>query len=101
MKIGVARVSTRDGKPFGFTWPHPIPTRHELTCPRAVKRAQHNNYRVKKPCEPATTAHPPSDSTRSTPAQRDQLKLRGIAPWTSLAGCDHSATPMLATGSLK
>lgn len=31
-----------------------IPPRRERTCPRVVKRAQHNTYRVKKPTEPAT-----------------------------------------------
>jgi hypothetical protein len=34
-----------------------IPERRERTCPRAVKRARHNNYRVKKPNEPASTRH--------------------------------------------
>jgi len=28
-----------------------IPDRRERTCPRAVKRARHNSYRVKKPGE--------------------------------------------------
>jgi hypothetical protein len=34
-----------------------IPPRRERTSPRAVKRARHNNYRVKKPGEPASTRH--------------------------------------------
>jgi hypothetical protein len=34
-----------------------IPERRERTCPRAVKRARHNNYRVKKPDETASTRH--------------------------------------------
>src|SRR5664279_902029 len=33
------------------------PDRTERTCPRAVKRARHNNYRVKKPGEPASIRH--------------------------------------------
>jgi hypothetical protein len=33
------------------------PPRRERTCPRAVKRARHNSYRVKKPGEPASTRH--------------------------------------------
>jgi hypothetical protein len=35
-----------------------IPDRRERTCPRAVKRARHNNYRIKQPHEPASTRHP-------------------------------------------
>ena len=34
-----------------------IPPRRERTCPRAVKRARHNSYRVKKPGEPASIRH--------------------------------------------
>jgi hypothetical protein len=34
-----------------------IPGRRERTCPRAVKRARHNSYRIKKPDEPASTRH--------------------------------------------
>jgi len=34
-----------------------IPARRERTCPRAVKRARHNSYRVKKPGEPASIRH--------------------------------------------
>ena len=33
------------------------PERRERTCPRAVKRARHNKYRVKKLGEPASTRH--------------------------------------------
>ncbi|MDQ3764275.1 MAG: hypothetical protein M3460_22660 [Actinomycetota bacterium] len=35
-----------------------IPPRRQRTCPRAVKRARHNSYRVKQPGEPASTRHP-------------------------------------------
>jgi hypothetical protein len=31
-----------------------IPTRRHRTCPRAVKRARHNSYRVKRPDERST-----------------------------------------------
>lgn len=31
-----------------------VPVRRERTCPRAVKRARHNSYRVKRPGEPGT-----------------------------------------------
>jgi hypothetical protein len=30
-----------------------IPVRRDRTCPRAVKRARHNSYRVKRPGETA------------------------------------------------
>ncbi len=33
------------------------PARRHRTCPRAVKRARHNSYRVKKPSEPASKIH--------------------------------------------
>ena len=33
------------------------PPRRERSCPRAVKRARHNNYRVKKTDEPSSTRH--------------------------------------------
>jgi hypothetical protein len=33
------------------------PVRRDRTSPRAIKRACHNNYRVKKPGEPASTRH--------------------------------------------
>lgn len=36
----------------------PNPARRHRTCPRAVKRARHNNYRVKRPDEPASIRHP-------------------------------------------
>lgn len=41
-----------------------IPDRRERTCPRAVKRARHNSYRVKKPDEPASTRHERAPSIR-------------------------------------
>jgi hypothetical protein len=47
----------------------PNPTRRHRTCPRAVKRARHNNYRIKKPNEPASTRHP-------TPATIHLYKLQ-------------------------
>jgi hypothetical protein len=34
-----------------------IGVRRHRTCPRAVKRARHNSYRVKKPDEPSSTRH--------------------------------------------
>ncbi len=36
---------------------HTNPARRDRTCPRAVKRARHNGYRVKKRDEPASTRH--------------------------------------------
>lgn len=44
-----------------------IPERTERTCPRAVKRARHNSYPVKKPGEPASVRHdgPPMIRLRS------------------------------------
>lgn len=36
----------------------PNPERRDRSCPRAVKRARHNNYPVKKPGQPASTRHP-------------------------------------------
>jgi hypothetical protein len=33
------------------------PERRDRTCPRAVKRARHNSYRVKKPGEPSSIRH--------------------------------------------
>lgn len=36
----------------------PNPARRHRTCPRAVKRARYNSYRVKKPDEPASIRHP-------------------------------------------
>ena len=47
-----------------------IPPRRERTCPRAVKRARHNSYRVKKPDEPASIRH-------TGPAT---VNLRGLKP---------------------
>lgn len=35
----------------------PLPERRHRTCPRAIKRARHNQYRVKKPGEPASIRH--------------------------------------------
>jgi hypothetical protein len=47
-----------------------IPARRERTCPRAVKRARHNSYRIKKPGEPASLRHP-------APAT---INIRGLKP---------------------
>jgi hypothetical protein len=35
----------------------PNPARRERTCPRAIKRARHNSYRVKRPTD-RITHHP-------------------------------------------
>ena len=48
---------------------------------RAVKRARHNNYRVKKPGEPASIRHTRAATIMLhslNPVQHDQLALRGI-----------------------
>jgi len=47
-----------------------IPPWRERTCPRAVKRARHNSYRVKKPGEPASIRH-------RAPAT---INIRGLKP---------------------
>ena len=36
----------------------PNPQRRDRSCPRAVKRARHNSYPVKKPGQPASIRHP-------------------------------------------
>jgi hypothetical protein len=36
----------------------PNPERRDRSCPRAVKRARHNSYPVKKPGQPASIRHP-------------------------------------------
>lgn len=42
-----------------------VPVRRERTCPRAVKRARHNSYRVKKPGERCTRhTDPPTINIR-------------------------------------
>lgn len=43
------------------------PPRRHRTCPRVVKRARHNSYRVKKPDEPASTRHPGPPTIRLHP----------------------------------
>lgn len=58
------------------------PLRRERTCPRAVKRARHNNYRVKKPSEPANIRHcgpATSDSTLSTPSHMINFRYTALA----------------------
>jgi hypothetical protein len=52
-----------------------IPTRRERTCPRAVKRARHNNYRIKKPAEQAGRHDKPAAIRihAMTPAQQINL----------------------------
>jgi hypothetical protein len=47
---GTGRAATRGGGEIN-------PRRRHRTSPRAVKRARHNNYRVKKPGEAASTRH--------------------------------------------
>jgi hypothetical protein len=45
------------------------PPRRERTCPRAVKHARHNSYRIKKPGEHSTRqAGPP------------KIHMRGLTP---------------------
>ena len=39
---------------------HLNPVRRHRTCPRVVKRARHNSYRVKKPGESGTRHNRPS-----------------------------------------
>jgi hypothetical protein len=34
-----------------------LPPRRHRTCPRALKRARHNSYRVKRPDETSATRH--------------------------------------------
>jgi hypothetical protein len=60
----------------------PNPQRRDRSCPRAVKRARHNSYPVKKPGQAASTRHqgtatirfwpvtppPPAHSRADTPA---------------------------------
>ncbi|MGH2854800.1 MAG: hypothetical protein ACRDLF_11500 [Solirubrobacteraceae bacterium] len=70
-----------------------IPPRRERTCPRAVKRARHNNYRIKKSGEPASTRHQAPATInlrRSYPAQPDQLKLRDIEARADLRPSEES-----------
>jgi hypothetical protein len=57
------------------------PRRHHRTCPRTVKRARYNSYRVKNPA----TAHPPPRATddHSPSEPHDQSRLRGSTPETS------------------
>jgi hypothetical protein len=35
------------------------PPRRHRTCPRAIKRYRHNNYRIKRPADTATRHHGP------------------------------------------
>ena len=43
-----------------ITSPKNLNTRRERTCPRVVKRARHNSYRVKKPGQHATRHDAPA-----------------------------------------
>jgi hypothetical protein len=43
------------------------PPRRHRTCPRVVKRARHNSYRVKKHHEPASIRHPGPATIRLHP----------------------------------
>ncbi|TFV52432.1 hypothetical protein E4P41_21580 [Geodermatophilus sp. DF01-2] len=45
------------------------PRRRHRTCPRAVKRARHNQYRIKKPGEPASVRHAGPPTVRLYPIQ--------------------------------
>src|SRR5664279_3079979 len=59
-----------------------IPDRTERTCPRAVNAPATTTTASRNPANPpasATPGRPPSCCTASTPAQHDQLTLRGIA----------------------
>src|SRR5664279_266798 len=65
-----------------------IPDRTERTCPRAVNAPATTTTASRNPANPpasATPGRPPSCCTASTPAQHDQLTLRGI-------GSRHPAT---------
>jgi hypothetical protein len=45
------------------------PERRMRTCPRVVKRARHNSYRVKRPCDISTThTSPPTIKLEGLPA---------------------------------
>jgi hypothetical protein len=46
------------------------PPRRHRTCPRAVKRARHNSYRVKKPADTASIRHdgPPAITLVNLPS---------------------------------
>src|SRR5664279_1533247 len=58
-----------------------IPARTERTCPRAVNAPATTTTASRNPANPpasATPGRPPSCCTASTPAQHDQLTLRGI-----------------------
>ncbi|MDQ4033398.1 MAG: hypothetical protein M3332_14535 [Actinomycetota bacterium] len=52
-----------------------IPPRRKRTCPRAIKRARHNSYRIKKPGEPASTRHPrpPTINIRGLPTPNSNM----------------------------
>ncbi|MGB2948519.1 MAG: hypothetical protein WBB62_15660, partial [Rhodococcus sp. (in: high G+C Gram-positive bacteria)] len=52
----------------------PLHARRERTCPRAVKRARHNGYRVMKRHEPASTRHtgPPTINLHRLSKTADQ-----------------------------
>ena len=58
-----------------------IPERRERTCPRAVKRARHNSYRVKKPDEPASIRHnrPATIKTPQTQTPSSMINLGYVA----------------------
>jgi hypothetical protein len=43
-----------------ITSPRHLNSRRERTCPRVVKRARHNSYRVKKPGQHATRHDAPA-----------------------------------------
>ena len=47
----------------------PNPERRHRSCPRAVKRARHNSYPVKKPGQTASTRHPGPATIQFWPLQ--------------------------------
>ena len=77
-----------------------IPDRRERTCPRAVKRARHNSYRVKKPGEPASTRHraPATINLRAT-ATDSMINLGYVAlstGWSRTLPLDRYRAPASA-----
>ncbi len=78
------------------------PQRRHRSYPRAIKRARHNSYRVKKPGETGTRhPGPPTINIHtSTPELLDQLRLSGIglqpgytAPSSRSTAASSSAVP--------
>src|SRR5664279_6079728 len=82
-----------------------IPARTERTCPRAVNAPATTTTASRNPANPpasATPGRPPSCCTASTPAQHDQLTLRGIGACCDsgifrCASHDDFPTPPIST----